>query len=114
MNVQFVSKFTRNDKGLNTLRRRELCYHGVKRKTLATKASGQGADSGSVKAKTPLLAALRLHSKRETLPFHIPGHKQQPGAMPDLFGCMGENILQYDLTELPGTLHVSALDAHFR
>jgi len=112
MNIHLVGKFTRNDIFCHASKGREgeLCHHGFKSKTLATKASGQGADLGSMKAKTPLLDALRRHSKRETLPFHIPGHKQQPGAMPDLFGCTGESILQYDLTELPGTL---ALDAHF-
>jgi len=56
-----------------------------------------------VKIKTPLLDALRHHSERATVPFHIPGHKQRPEAAPDLFGHEVQSCLHYDLTELPGT-----------
>lgn len=49
----------------------------------------------------PLLAALRLLSRRTDTPFYAPGHKRGRGISPALADLMGTSVFQADLPELP-------------
>lgn len=46
--------------------------------------------------ETPLYTALQKHRAKQMAPFHTPGHKCAPGALP-------EDLLKLDYTELPDT-----------
>jgi len=50
----------------------------------------------------PLADALRKHQEAGFFPFHIPGHKGGAAFPPLLKEKWGENVLKWDLTELPG------------
>jgi len=51
--------------------------------------------------KTPLLSALLSYMQDETIPFHVPGHKQGRGNR-ELTELLGENCMQIDLTCFDG------------
>ena len=57
--------------------------------------------------RTPIIEALQQHAARETVPLHIPGHKQGSSLSPDFLGILQPDTAKFDLTELPGSnLHV--------
>ena len=58
--------------------------------------------------KAPLWEALQDHLAGNYYPLHVPGHKQGRGLPPEFM----ENLIQLDLTELPGLdnlLHPTAV-----
>lgn len=50
----------------------------------------------------PLVTGLLEHARADHLDFHMPGHKQGRGALPQWRDLLGEAIFSLDLTELPG------------
>jgi len=48
--------------------------------------------------ETPLFDALMEYVNRDTLPFHVPGHKKGVGADIDFKNFMGENPFKIDVT----------------
>lgn len=57
--------------------------------------------------RTPIFDALMEYVKRDTLPFHVPGHKKGVGIEDKFKDFIGENILSIDVTvfELVDSLH---------
>jgi len=52
--------------------------------------------------KTPVFDAVKKYMSDETIPFHVPGHKQGRG-LPEFCEFVGKNTLGIDLTCLPDT-----------
>ncbi|MDD2497717.1 MAG: aminotransferase class I/II-fold pyridoxal phosphate-dependent enzyme [Desulfitobacteriaceae bacterium] len=52
--------------------------------------------------KAPIFDALKKYISENTIPFHVPGHKQGRG-LPEFVDFVGENVLKMDLTCLPDT-----------
>jgi arginine decarboxylase len=50
--------------------------------------------------RTPLFDALRQHSERNPVQFHIPGHKKGAGMDPEFRDFIGPNILNIDLINI--------------
>lgn len=50
--------------------------------------------------KTPLFDGLRNHQQKQTLPFHIPGHKRGKGMDPEFRDFIGSNALDIDLINI--------------
>src|SRR5690606_3273161 len=50
--------------------------------------------------RTPLFDGLKAHMQRETLPFHIPGHKRGAGMDPEFRNFLGPNALGIDLINI--------------
>jgi len=48
--------------------------------------------------ETPLFDALMEYVNRDTLPFHVPGHKKGVGVDIDFKNFMGENPFKIDVT----------------
>ncbi len=57
--------------------------------------------------KTPYLDALLAYVREETVPFHVPGHKQGRGIHPKLKDNLGSLYLAMDLTEVLGLDNLS-------
>ena len=57
--------------------------------------------------KTPLFDALKEYVNRDTLPFHVPGHKKGVGIDEEFKDFMGENPFKIDVTvfKLVDSLH---------
>ena len=57
--------------------------------------------------RTPLFDALKEYVNRETLPFHVPGHKKGIGMDSEFKNFMGENPFKIDVTvfKLVDSLH---------
>lgn len=57
--------------------------------------------------KTPLFNALMEYVNRETVPFHVPGHKKGVGIDPEFKNFIGENPFKIDVTvfKLVDSLH---------
>lgn len=51
--------------------------------------------------KTPLISAIKNYVDQKNANFHVPGHRQG-AALPEEILALGQQIFQYDLTELPG------------
>lgn len=56
----------------------------------------------SMYPEVPIIEALKQHKALKTVPFHIPGHKQGNGMLPELLQVIGDSVACLDLTELPG------------
>ena len=52
-------------------------------------------------AEVPIIEAIKHHTELDTVPFHIPGHKQGIDLLPQLQTTVKE-VSRLDLTELPG------------
>lgn len=52
--------------------------------------------------KTPVFDGVRTYVQQETLPFHVPGHKQGRG-LQEFCDYVGENVMAIDLTCFEGT-----------
>ncbi|MGA7936615.1 MAG: aminotransferase class I/II-fold pyridoxal phosphate-dependent enzyme, partial [Kovacikia sp.] len=50
---------------------------------------------------TPLLTALQISAQTAAAPFYAPGHKRGQGTPDRLIDCLGPQVLQADLPELP-------------
>lgn len=51
-------------------------------------------------SRTPLFSGLVQHAQKETIPFHIPGHKRGRGMDPEFQQFIGENALAIDLINI--------------
>lgn len=61
----------------------------------------------SEQEKTPYLDALLSYVRDNTIPFHVPGHKQGRGVHPKLKENVGSLFLSMDITEVPGLDNLS-------
>lgn len=52
--------------------------------------------------KTPVFDAVKAYMQKNTIPFHVPGHKQGRG-LPEFADFVGNNVLSIDLTCFPDT-----------
>lgn len=61
----------------------------------------------NIQSKTPLFDALKEYVNRDTLPFHVPGHKNGIGADEEFLNFIGQNAFKIDVTvfELVDSLH---------
>lgn len=50
--------------------------------------------------RAPLFEGLQKHQSKETLPFHIPGHKRGKGMDPEFRNFIGKNALDIDLINI--------------
>ncbi|NPV26881.1 MAG: aminotransferase class I/II-fold pyridoxal phosphate-dependent enzyme [Firmicutes bacterium] len=53
-------------------------------------------------SRLPLVEALEAYCTERVIPFHMPGHKQGRGWPVPLKKIFGEQLAQFDLTEVPG------------
>ncbi|GFP31626.1 arginine decarboxylase [Candidatus Hakubella thermalkaliphila] len=56
--------------------------------------------------RTPYIEGLIKYVKENRLPFHMPGHKQGQGIHPLLKKILGDEVFQYDLTEVDGVYYL--------